>query len=203
MAFRCLTAGRFLRRAYGISSKKISEESRDLIVQINAQMLKDSTFANELAAGLSKEQKNTLAEVLKVESCGQIPAASAKRDENTPPTNRQLLFHSIRNGVPFIGFGFLDNAIMIIAGEYIDTTVGVSLGISTMAAAGIGNWVSDIAGLGVGGFIEAFVNKLRIPDPKMSWFQLETRKARIAKSAGNMVGITIGCFLGMAPLLFY
>ena len=40
--------------------------------------------------------------------------------------------------IPFIGFGFLDNALMIIAGDYIDTTIGVTLGISTMAAAGFG-----------------------------------------------------------------
>lgn len=120
-----------------------------------------------------------------------------------PLTRQQLYYHSIRNGVPFIGFGFLDNAIMIIAGEYIDTTLGVTLGISTMAAAGIGNWVSDIAGLGIGGWIEASANKLRIPDPKLSWEQSETRNARIAKSTGTMVGITIGCFLGLTPLLFY
>ena len=40
--------------------------------------------------------------------------------------------------IPFVGFGFLDNALMIIAGDYIDTTIGVALGISTMAAAGFG-----------------------------------------------------------------
>ena len=34
---------------------------------------------------------------------------------------RQLAYH---NSLPFIGFGFLDNFIMIIAGEYIDLTLG-------------------------------------------------------------------------------
>jgi len=126
-----------------------------------------------------------------------------KNQEVLEPTRQQLWYHSIRNGVPFIGFGFLDNAIMIIAGEYIDTTLGVSLGITTMAAAGIGNWVSDLAGLGVGGFIEAFATKLRIPDPKLSWEQQELTQSRMAKTSGTMVGITIGCFLGLTPLLFY
>jgi len=113
------------------------------------------------------------------------------------------MLHGFRNGVPFIGFGFLDNAIMIVAGEYIDSTLGVSFGISTMAAAAIGNWVSDIAGLGAGGFIEAMSTKLRIPDPNLSWKQLQMPKTHVAKALGNMVGITIGCTLGMAPLLFY
>ena len=34
---------------------------------------------------------------------------------------RQLAYH---NSLPFVGFGFLDNFIMIIAGEYIDLTLG-------------------------------------------------------------------------------
>lgn len=54
----------------------------------------------------------------------------------------------IFNTIPFIGFGILDNGIMIVAGEYIDSTLGVMLGISTMAAAGFGNIISDIAGVG-------------------------------------------------------
>ena len=36
----------------------------------------------------------------------------------------------IHNAVPFIGFGFLDNAVMIIAGDYIDSTLGVAFHIS-------------------------------------------------------------------------
>ena len=42
---------------------------------------------------------------------------------------KQLAYH---NSLPFIGFGFLDNFIMIVAGEYIDLTLGAKLGISTM-----------------------------------------------------------------------
>ena len=34
---------------------------------------------------------------------------------------RQLAYH---NSLPFVGFGFLDNFVMIIAGEYIDITLG-------------------------------------------------------------------------------
>lgn len=55
------------------------------------------------------------------------------------------------NGVPFIGFGFLDNFFMIIAGDYIESTIGVYMAISTMAAAALGNTISDIFGLGTFG----------------------------------------------------
>jgi hypothetical protein len=39
-----------------------------------------------------------------------------------------------------IGFGFMDNLVMITAGEAIDSTFGVALGISTLTAAGFGQW---------------------------------------------------------------
>jgi hypothetical protein len=48
----------------------------------------------------------------------------------------------IINVIPFIGFGFIDNAIMILAGGTIDSSLGALLCISTMAAAALGNIIS-------------------------------------------------------------
>jgi len=73
----------------------------------------------------------------------------------------------LRNGVPFIGFGFLDNAGMIVFGEYIDQTLGVALSLSTMASAGLGNAVADVAGISFGRFIEAFAVRMGLPDPQV------------------------------------
>ena len=55
----------------------------------------------------------------------------AGRGQPTMAELRQLAYH---NSLPFIGFGFLDNFIMIVAGEYIDLTLGAKLGISTMVS---------------------------------------------------------------------
>ena len=73
-----------------------------------------------------------------------------------------------------MGFGFLDNVIMIVAGEYIDHTLGkskkprllqfsstgVALSISTMAAAALGNLISDVAGVGLAHYVETLVSKV-------------------------------------------
>ncbi|KAF4087671.1 hypothetical protein AMELA_G00073210 [Ameiurus melas] len=72
----------------------------------------------------------------------------AEQMEMAPPTTAQLRYVLLHNAIPFIGFGFLDNAIMIAAGTQIELSIGVILGISTMAAAALGNLVSDLAGLG-------------------------------------------------------
>jgi len=46
------------------------------------------------------------------------------------------------SAIPMIGFGFMDNFVMIQAGQYIDSTLGVSLGLATMTAAAAGTYDS-------------------------------------------------------------
>ena len=43
---------------------------------------------------------------------------------NFKPSNTQLRIAFIHNAVPFIGFGFLDNFVMLIAGDYFEATLG-------------------------------------------------------------------------------
>ncbi|CAK4078550.1 unnamed protein product [Aphanomyces euteiches] len=132
-----------------------------------------------------------------------LPAVSTTTSATVPePTPLQLRQLMLRSMAPFIGFGFVDNSIMILAGDYIDITLGVSLGISSMAAAGLGNAVSDVAGIGLGGVIESWASQLGLADPKLSQSQRLLRSAQIARYAGSTIGIVIGCLLGMCPLLF-
>lgn len=56
--------------------------------------------------------------------------APEEPDPHTPPTTHQLRLVFVHQSLPFVGFGFLDNLIMILAGEYLDVTIGVTLGIS-------------------------------------------------------------------------
>ena len=54
----------------------------------------------------------------------ELKKTVATKDRFCKPSGadlRQLAYH---NSLPFVGFGFLDNFIMIIAGEYIDLTLG-------------------------------------------------------------------------------
>lgn len=119
-----------------------------------------------------------------------------------PPSREQLRLVMLNNAVPFIGFGFLDNAIMIIAGDYIDWRIGALFGISTLAAAGLGNLVSDLAGVVLAGYVESFAAKFGIPPPNLSLEQYDMRGPKIASAVGRCVGIALGCLLGMFPLLF-
>jgi len=119
------------------------------------------------------------------------------------PSFRTLRWVAFTTALPFIGFGFMDNAILIIAGDAIDTSLGVTLGISTMCAAAIGNIVSDVAGIGCAAYIEEFcATTLKLPVPKLSGAQRQLRSVRMASQGGMAIGMIIGCVLGMIPLLF-
>ncbi|XP_074057755.1 transmembrane protein 65 isoform X3 [Macrotis lagotis] len=109
----------------------------------------------------------------------------------------------IHNALPFVGFGFLDNAIMIVAGTQIELTIGIILGISTMAAAALGNLVSDLAGLGLAGYVEALASRLGLSIPDLTPKQVDMWQTRVSAHLGKAVGVAIGCILGMFPLLFF
>merc|ERR1711962_1003867 len=119
-----------------------------------------------------------------------------------PPNWSDLNKLAMHQSLPFIGFGFLDNFIMIVAGEYIDLTLGMKLGISTMAAAALGNTLSDMMGIGSAWYVESWAEKLGATPPNLSSEQLEMTSSRVANNLGGALGVVFGCLLGMFPLLF-
>jgi len=123
--------------------------------------------------------------------------------KNSEPTSQALYHHALSKGIPFIGFGIMDNAILIYAGDMIDVHLGVLLGISTLCAAAIGNIISDVAGVMLGTVIEDVTARfLNVPIPKFTHVQRELRSVRFAGQLGIAIGLTIGCIIGMFPLLF-
>ena len=128
-------------------------------------------------------------------------AASSTAEAAVPPTNLQLFQQARLAAIPMLGFGFMDNIIMIQAGDYIDTTFGAVLGISTLTAAGFGNVCSDVSGVLFGGVVESAADKLNLARPQWSAAQRELRAVRLASTAGAAVGIVCGCLLGMCTLL--
>ncbi|XP_012273194.1 uncharacterized protein LOC105695820 [Orussus abietinus] len=117
------------------------------------------------------------------------------------PSRADLMKVLIANAIPFIGFGFLDNAIMIIAGDSIEATLGSIVPISTMGAAAIGNTISDIIGIGSAYYVELLATKIGFQQPELTPIQMNLPTTRRHANAGRVLGVTIGCFLGMSPLL--
>lgn len=118
-----------------------------------------------------------------------------------PPTWGQLSRVMVAAGLPFVGFGFTDNAVMLLAGEAIDHYGAMYFGITTMAAAGLGNIAADVVGVSVTHQIKEKSRKITwAQPPRLSTLQQAMKSVRGAKMAGAVLGVTVGCLLGMAPL---
>ncbi|XP_072250730.1 transmembrane protein 65-like [Leuresthes tenuis] len=162
--------------------------------------LNSSRGAKEFIYSLHPSERTfLLRELHKFESI----AIAQGRLEIAPPTPAQLRYVLLHNALPFVGFGFLDNCIMIVAGTQIELSIGVILGISTMAAAALGNLVSDLAGLGLAGYVEALASRLGMQIPDLSPKQADMWQTRVSCHTGKAIGVGIGCILGMFPLLFF
>jgi len=117
------------------------------------------------------------------------------------PSSLQLRRHAIACAVPMVGFGAMDNFIMIQAGDYIDTTIGVSFGMATMTAAACGQICSDFSGVCFGGTVEALANKLGLPLANLTPAQARIPRVKMLSTGSAAVGVVIGCIIGMCSLL--
>jgi len=153
--------------------------------------------AYKIVKNLDEEERAFLMEAL--QSKGELAGHPVSPIPSWSDLNKLAVYQSL----PFIGFGFLDNLIMIVAGEYIDASIGATFAISTMAAAALGNTLSDVFGVGSAWYVEHWAAKLGVNPPKMTIEQLDMGRSRIAANAGRAIGVAVGCILGMFPLLFY
>ncbi|RMC14909.1 hypothetical protein DUI87_07086 [Hirundo rustica rustica] len=106
----------------------------------------------------------------------------------------QVFFH---NALPFVGFGFLDNAIMIAAAE--SSTQGWKWFFLSLAAA----FPNKETTSGLAGYVEALASRLGLSIPDLTPKQADMWQTRLSAHLGKAIGVTIGCILGMFPLLFF
>lgn len=87
-------------------AKKLSPEAQRELVQLTSASA-SAAGSDATAAVVSNEAAENLAEAA-------VP----------PPAYRDLKLVALAQAIPFLGFGFMDNAILIIAGDAIDTSLG-------------------------------------------------------------------------------
>lgn len=194
--FNCIGNSKFNSQALNQQTARSATMPQEAS-HIAEKMRQDPEYASQIAMALHPE---TLARI--VEASERAGIKDSRVAEVEMPTYRQLGQHVIRQAVPFFGFGLFDNMVMICVGESIDSTFGVTLGFSTMVAAGFGQMVSDSAGITLQGIIERFADKLQLPDPKFTLAQSRLNLVHTVSQVSKTVGIFLGCFAGMFPLLF-
>ncbi|OEU10536.1 hypothetical protein FRACYDRAFT_271072 [Fragilariopsis cylindrus CCMP1102] len=101
--------------------------------------------------------------------------------------------------IPMIGFGFMDNFVMITAGNAIDNSIGVQMGLATMTAAAIGQVVSDVSGVMFG---DTLSRVFKISSAQLTETQRKFAVVRRLRLAGAVLGVITGCTLGATALYF-
>ena len=101
-----------------------------------------------------------------------------------------------------IGFGLMDQTVMLQAGNAIDCTLGVTFGLSTLTAAAFGQICSDASGVLFGGTLERLAKAAGLPSANLSAAQRVLPVIQRARLAGSFFGIIFGCSLGLINLLF-
>jgi len=133
-------------------------------------------------------------------------AISGKSNTTTTTTTatEQLSSKQIRSiflsaAIPMVGFGFMDNFVMITAGQAIDNSLGVQMGLATMTAAAMGQVVSDVSGVMFG---DTLARLFKVSSAQLSASQRELAAVQIhrLRLAGAILGVIAGCTLGAAAL---
>jgi hypothetical protein len=155
------------------------------------------------ARQISKHRKSSLAWSStsgEAKSADRVAASAAARKARSciESSVDRLSWQQVRSvllsaAVPMIGFGFMDNFIMIQAGSMIDNTIGVQLGLATMTAAALGQIVSDTCGVLFGGTLERI---LAIRPLQLTAAQQNLPLIRRLRLVGAVVGVILGCSIG-------
>lgn len=126
----------------------------------------------------------------------------AELEDATIPTNTQLWRTFAKAAVPMIGFGFMDQTVMLQAGNVIDCTIGVTFGLSTLTAAAFGQICSDASGVIFGGTLDRLSTMAGLKSAGLSSAQRHLPIVRRTTFAGSIMGVIFGCCLGLLNLLF-
>ena len=112
----------------GEASISIQQSVKDLTALFEI----DSKRGMDIAKLMSQSARKELSDVRRKLGSSSGEAAFGNDSVVPKPSTRDLRIHALTQGIPFIGFGLMDNAILIWAGDQIDTHLGVMFGISTL-----------------------------------------------------------------------
>ena len=115
---------------------------------------------------------------------------------------KKLIRIFVKKAAPMAVFGFIDNVILVLVGEVIDRSIAKTLGISTMAAAGLGNATSDAVGVLGQETVDKALDKVGLGPSDVENDVPDTALEKFVSTSGGVIGIIVGCLVGMIPLLF-
>jgi Transmembrane protein 65 len=172
----------------------------------NAGMSRN-VFVSHPSRYYSRRFKSTATESFtrfnKAETFHSVVVDSSQAFTGEPPvTARQFRILFLRAAIPMIGFGIMDQTIMLQAGNAIDCTLGVTFGLSTLTAAAFGQVCSDASGVLFGGTLESLACRAGLPKTGLTLYQRSLPVVKRVRLLGSFCGVLFGCCLGLVNLFF-
>jgi len=127
----------------------------------------------------------------------QHAAQHAQPDTPQKLTRQQIKSIFLSAAIPMVGFGFMDNFVMITAGSAIDNSLGVQMGLATLTAAAMGQVVSDVSGVVFG---DTLARVFKLSSAHLTSAQRKMAVVPRLRLAGAVVGVIVGCTLGATAL---
>eukprot|EP00887_Chlorella_sp_A99_P000208 scaffold13.g208.t1 len=208
-----LALKRFIKDHY--KEKEMTAYVNDLIKDMHPNSPHRRLTKADIASAVEYQRslRKLLPVATDVPSRRQVRGRTALRaaDASCADAGALLFFIAAASGLPFAGFGFVDNAVMLLAGEQIDAAFGVRFGLTTLASAALGNLVADVVGVSVthqiqgerwlrrAGAVREGMRRVLNP-PRLTKVQQSLPAVKWAQLAGAVVGVSLGCLVGMSPL---
>jgi len=167
-----------------LAVRSLRSHSTHASKQCNRIPLQQQPPIQPQTVALSKQSKSTLAL-----DCSVRKAPSLSKD--------QVRSVFLSAAIPMVGFGFMDNFVMITAGSAIDNTLGVQMGLATMTAAAMGQVVSDVSGVLFG---DTMARAFRVKPARLSEAQKKLAVVGRLRLGGAVLGVILGCTLGATAL---
>lgn len=184
------------RSISGIVAHSVTKRARTFSVAL-VRVQPSRSGCSKLWGRLRVSEVPNRAFMVRAEPFGEAVAVATTK---CVPSTRLLFRHFICCAVPMVGFGFMDNTILIRAGDAIDNALGDEFGLTGLECAAAGQVLSDFSGVLFGGVIESLSRRFILP-PALSEAQHLLRITQVVGVAGASIGVIIGCTLGMCNLL--
>jgi hypothetical protein len=123
------TEGNSLMKRYNTLNLIINKSNYSSEYSSSHSRLKSVELAKQFISTLDTEERS----VIKEQLLDYEKVSNANTGAVEKPSWKQLSMVCLQCGLPFIGFGFVDNFLMIVAGEMIESWIGTMIPISTMA----------------------------------------------------------------------
>ena len=200
--------------------KEIGAEIADKIVQntdsktlaegyTNSPDLKQFSLQDLARMGVGKETIELVAHTVSDNGAAALlEAAESVVKKTVPPKIKDWLLRFVSKFIGSFVFGFIDNFIMVLAGSQIDaqfgSVAGAMVGTSSagILSAGLGNAVSDAIGELASNTIENTMHKAGLNPEAVTDDQVAVGPIwmRFLDKQAGVIGIVVGCLVGLFPL---